>query len=550
MAKVCAVSSESSQQQQGTSSTATPSMPPSRRPRVREVSSRFMSPIVTSSSSGDLHVPSSKHTASPSTHLNQQQRSHSAQRREAQLGGSGSYADENRLDTARSLDTPFGSLNRQTISLQKKHQQHQHCDGQQLRTLCNSNKFPMRGGNFTRSRQDTPIVHSRDRMTCKSQYSPRSSNVSVASVASTAAAKLVQMSGMSTDASLEAPKCVRSLDLDPRNVENPSSSDTSESKTFLVTDQESRSSSPARFQNSRTRPLSDVRSSMPEKDMLPTISSKFLAHNRDTPKASAFPAYRSLNSPLPCFEQQPPCAPKSVFRSSTSGMCLPPQPPNKVGLEGKKGVKVSNNQEQVHLLRMLYNHHLQWRYANARAEAATNAQSIAATKSVHAIATKISELHDSVDKKRVEIRQLKKERNLSTVLEAQMPYLDEWSSLEGEYSTSLAGAIKALQDASIRLPIIGNVKANPTDVGKALSSAANMMELMSSFVSGFMPKGEEMDNLISELDRVVNQERALIEECGDLLSRTHALQVTECSLRGQLLQLKQTVPMEQTQYNK
>lgn len=34
--------------------------PPPRRPRVREVSSRFMSPVVSSSSSGDLHLLNAK----------------------------------------------------------------------------------------------------------------------------------------------------------------------------------------------------------------------------------------------------------------------------------------------------------------------------------------------------------------------------------------------------------------------------------------------------------------------------------------------------------
>ncbi|KAK9125974.1 hypothetical protein Scep_014820 [Stephania cephalantha] len=42
-----------------------------------------------------------------------------------------------------------------------------------------------------------------------------------------------------------------------------------------------------------------------------------------------------------------------------------------------------------------------------------------------------------------------------------MPYLDEWSTLECEYSSSLSAAIKALQVASVQLPISGNVKSPP-----------------------------------------------------------------------------------------
>ena len=48
---------------------------------------------------------------------------------------------------------------------------------------------------------------------------------------------------------------------------------------------------------------------------------------------------------------------------------------------------------------------------------------------------------------------------------------------------------------------------------------------------------EETEILMSELAKIVAGERALVEECGDLLSRTNASQVDECSLRCQVIQL-------------
>ncbi|KAF9625812.1 hypothetical protein IFM89_027203 [Coptis chinensis] len=283
------------------------------------------------------------------------------------------YGDENRNEMMiSSSDTPLGSFNRQVNTM---HQQQQR-KGVRL--------FKENGGSV-------------DQQNCNNKIPMRSA-------ASTAAAKLVQMSGM-------------------ENVGNVSlSSVSSEGKTFSITDQEGRYSSPVRVQSSKMRSLPDFRSSMPETDLLPNIASKFLAHNRDTPK--------------------------SVHRPS-NGVSLPPQPSNaKVGIEGRKA-KVSNHLEQVHALRMLQNHYLQWGYANAKAEAAMNAQSTAANRSLYALAERITDLHDSVNKKHVELRQLKKERTLSSILEAQLPYLDEWSTLEDDYSTSLGGAIKALQDISL-----------------------------------------------------------------------------------------------------
>lgn len=59
--------------------------------------------------------------------------------------------------------------------------------------------------------------------------------------------------------------------------------------------------------------------------------------------------------------------------------------------------------------------------------------------------------------------------------------------------------------------------------------------IRSSFFDAF--QAEETEILMSELAKIVGGERALVEECGDLLSRTYASQVDECSLRGQIIQL-------------
>ncbi|XP_042512809.1 QWRF motif-containing protein 6-like isoform X2 [Macadamia integrifolia] len=117
----------------------------------------------------------------------------------------------------------------------------------------------------------------------------------------------------------------------------------------------------------------------------------------------------------------------------------------------------------------------------------------------------------------------------------QMPYLEEWSAIEENYSTSLSGAIKALQDTLLRLPINGNVDFR--EVEEALNSASNVMGIISFHLGSFLPKAERLVRLISELAEVASRERALVEECGDLLTKTHMLQVEESSLRGQLIQL-------------
>lgn len=46
----------------------------------------------------------------------------------------------------------------------------------------------------------------------------------------------------------------------------------------------------------------------------------------------------------------------------------------------------------------------------------------------------------------------------------------------------------------------------------------------------FLTQAEETENLISELARAIGGERALIEECGNLLSKTYTTQVCHTSI--------------------
>ena len=87
---------------------AAPPPPPStRRPRVREVSSRFMSPVSSSSSSsssaGDLHLSSPRHHH----HHHHNHRSVSVQKSRRQLKLAEGDENHRPSETARSLDSPF-----------------------------------------------------------------------------------------------------------------------------------------------------------------------------------------------------------------------------------------------------------------------------------------------------------------------------------------------------------------------------------------------------------------------------------------------------------
>lgn len=429
---------------------APPPPPPQRRPRVREVSSRFMSPMVTCSSSGDLHLvptrspipkramstPTTTATTSTSTtELQSRQRSNSVQRRwhqELLEPLCSSSADENnRPDIiVRSLDAPLGlqqykaaaalplQRKQRAVKLFNKENNGSKGDPDSRSKSYDSGKLlsgkPVNNVNL--SRLDTPIPNL-DRITSSSsrfrsatQGFKRSTEICASSAAatpppSTAAVKLLQSSGIMSSSSPQTSNVGNKV---VNNINNKRVfTEENITRKHVTTSCDSGGNSP--IQNScKTRSVSDCRysSSVPEADGLPPTmfsNNNKLTSDRncgrggnanvitvgDASKVSASPCSRSLNFSLLSYEQSPsyplrtsekPAA--ALLKTSSNstkmgGFCLPPLPSfPKLDADGRKGRKVSSTQEEVHFLRLLQNHYLQWRFANAKAEACVHSQLI------------------------------------------------------------------------------------------------------------------------------------------------------------------------------
>uniref|UniRef100_A0A0E0QP64 Uncharacterized protein n=1 Tax=Oryza rufipogon TaxID=4529 RepID=A0A0E0QP64_ORYRU len=246
--------------------------------------------------------------------------------------------------------------------------------------------------------------------------------------------------------------------------------------------------------------------------------------------------YRSLNSAL---SGCPAPAGKAAVNAAR-----PPQPHGVKAAESKKvamigGRKVPGKQEDVHQLRMLENSYLQYRFMNARAEAVARAKASVAEKSLFGLEERITALRVSVAEKKMEVERMRREQTLRSVVDAQVPHLDQWCDLEGDHSSSLIGLTSALYNSSLRLPVIGNVRANSEEITEVLNSSVQLLEPVSSCVKNFLPKVQEVDDVAAKLAQVIASERVAIEECGNLLYQAHNLQMREYSLRSQVMQLKQ-----------
>ncbi|KAJ4709529.1 QWRF motif-containing protein 8-like [Melia azedarach] len=207
----------------------------------------------------------------------------------------------------------------------------------------------------------------------------------------------------------------------------------------------------------------------------------------------------------------------------------------------KKGKKSASYIDDAHQLRLLYNRYLQWRFANARAEAVLFIQKLTAEETLYNVWDTTLSLWDSVIKKRINLEQLKLELKLNSVLNNQMAYLDDWASLERDHISSLSGVVEDLEASTVRVPITGGARADIESLKAAVCSAVDVMQAMGSSICTFLSRAEVMNGLVSELAVIAAQEKIKLDECEALLASTAAMQVEEYSFRTHLIQRKQTL---------
>ncbi|KAH9608148.1 hypothetical protein KSS87_000079 [Heliosperma pusillum] len=192
----------------------------------------------------------------------------------------------------------------------------------------------------------------------------------------------------------------------------------------------------------------------------------------------------------------------------------------------KKGKK-TNQLEDAHQLRLLHNRQLQWRFAKARADTALFIQKISVEETLYNVWETNLELWDSVLRKRIELQQLNLDLKLDLVLGEQMTCLEDWVLLDEDLSSSLNGVIEDLEASTLRLPVSGGAKADIDSLKIAISSAADVMQMMGSSICSLLSKAEAINGLVSELAELAGHERALLNECDDLLTSSAAAQVSD-----------------------
>ncbi|KAJ6948855.1 hypothetical protein NC651_003001 [Populus alba x Populus x berolinensis] len=191
----------------------------------------------------------------------------------------------------------------------------------------------------------------------------------------------------------------------------------------------------------------------------------------------------------------------------------------------------------AHMLRLLYNRYLQWRFVNARADATFMVQRLSAEKNLWNAWVTISELRHSVTLRRIKLILLRQKLKLTSILKRQIAHLEEWSLLDRDHSSSLEGATGALKASTLRLPVGGKAVADVQNLKEVVGSAADVMQAMASSICSLSSKVEDMNSLVAELLNVTAKERRMLEQCKGFLSALAIVQVKDCSMKTHTLQL-------------
>ncbi|KAL6221425.1 hypothetical protein ACLB2K_009176 [Fragaria x ananassa] len=213
-----------------------------------------------------------------------------------------------------------------------------------------------------------------------------------------------------------------------------------------------------------------------------------------------------------------------------------------------KGKKSAAYVEDAHQLRLLHNRFLQWRFTNARAEAVLYIQKVTAERTLLDVWNTTLSLWDSVIRKRIKLQQLNLEIKLKSVLNGQMDYLDDWALLERYHIAAFSGAMEDLEASTLRLPITGGARTDIDSLKVAICSAVDVMQAMGSSICSLLSRVEGVNGLVSELAVVAAQEKAMLDECESLLASAAAMQVEEYSLKTQLIQMKQDLGTVSSQF--
>ncbi|KAG9129970.1 hypothetical protein Leryth_007084 [Lithospermum erythrorhizon] len=218
-----------------------------------------------------------------------------------------------------------------------------------------------------------------------------------------------------------------------------------------------------------------------------------------------------------------------------------------IGLELFKGKKSSPNGspylqpgvvDDVHQLKIFHNSLIQWRYANARAQAANTSVHQQAERDLTSGLIALRQMQQSVQKKNIMLEKEKRKMKLNRIIYSQIKLLEAWGYMERQYESALSQTIDHLHSAVCRVPLVDGAKAEPHSSFGVMSNASDLGYSIKSILSSLSSMAEDTVPKLAELAEVVTQEKLMLEECLEIFKTISILEIQERSLKCTAIQGK------------
>ncbi|KAK7404960.1 hypothetical protein VNO78_06049 [Psophocarpus tetragonolobus] len=200
--------------------------------------------------------------------------------------------------------------------------------------------------------------------------------------------------------------------------------------------------------------------------------------------------------------------------------------------------KKSSTNEMVHHLRLLHNRLIQWRFANARANAVNHTITLQAESNLINVLGGLAKLRHSVMQKKIELERETLQMKLNFVLHSQMKLLETWGSMERQHLAAITVMKDWLDSVVCKVPLLEGAKVDKQLVCISQRHASDLADAIKTLLFTFSPLADKTAELLSELARVVTQEKLLLQELNDIFHNMSVLELKERSLMCNLIQLK------------
>ncbi|XP_057752617.1 QWRF motif-containing protein 3-like isoform X1 [Arachis stenosperma] len=198
----------------------------------------------------------------------------------------------------------------------------------------------------------------------------------------------------------------------------------------------------------------------------------------------------------------------------------------------------SSNSEDLHLLRLLDNRFMQWRFANARAQVVNENLTHTVQSNLTCALDGLTKLRNSVMQKKIQLEREKLRMKLNLVLRSQMKLLESWGAMERQHKAEIAAMKDCLHSVVCKVPLLEGATVDIQSAFIAERQASDLTDSINLMLNSFSLPAYKTAELVSELAEVVAQEKLLLEEFYDLFHAVRLLELRERSLKCSLIQLQ------------